>query len=118
MDALKAAKRADLIPDIPIATLDDLGLAQYPPETVLDARLCSFRRSGCFAYEDIVHLPRNRWALNFDDGPLPPSQTLYDFLDVEKKKVWNLACLLGCAHGFLSGHSFLGKSKVEYFRIS
>ena len=31
--------------------------------------------------DDIVRAPTASWAINFDDGPLPPSSKLYDALD-------------------------------------
>jgi chitin deacetylase len=60
------------------------GLGEYP-ETFDPAQACSYRKTGCQANTDIVTLPKLQWAINFDDGPLPPSETLYDFLDQEHK---------------------------------
>jgi hypothetical protein len=61
------------------------GLGEYPAD--FDAsKACSYRRNGCAANDDMVTLPAHRWAINFDDGPLPPSKTLYDFLDKEEKR--------------------------------
>lgn len=76
----------DLIPDIPVARLNDNGVAEYPPDVEVNEKICSFRRTGCLAWDDIVDLPKNRWAINFDDGPLPPSKSLYKFLDAENEK--------------------------------
>jgi hypothetical protein len=61
------------------------GLGEYPAD--FDAsKACSYRRNGCAANDDMITLPAHRWAINFDDGPLPPSKTLYDFLDKEEKR--------------------------------
>ncbi|MBW0476711.1 hypothetical protein O181_016426 [Austropuccinia psidii MF-1] len=73
------------------------GLAQYPEGTIFGSGLdgiCSYRRASCLRSEDLdyglglqdIWLGKNQtWSINFDDGPLPPSQSLYKFLDQEKK---------------------------------
>lgn len=58
------------------------GLASYPDEFPNDEKLCSYRRASCISPEDIYKAPAASWAINFDDGPLPPSAKLYEALDV------------------------------------
>ena len=38
------------------------------------------------ASSDISRAPAARWAINFDDGPLPPSEQLYEALDAWNEK--------------------------------
>lgn len=80
LDRYYAAKAKGLIPDLPKAELIG-GLPNYPADLPLDARLCSYRRSSCLGEEDIYKAPAAHWAVNFDDGPLPPSAALYEKLD-------------------------------------
>jgi chitin deacetylase len=88
------------IHEIPHGTLDrSNGLAQYPENItqngmLTDKGICSYRRAGCarpFDFEgpspdlkifDITHGLPSTWAINFDDGPLPPSASLHSFLDL------------------------------------
>ncbi|WAQ87139.1 hypothetical protein PtA15_8A40 [Puccinia triticina] len=50
---------------------------------------CSWESSGCLRTPergfngsfDIVHPDPGSWVVNFDDGPLSPSETLYKILD-------------------------------------
>ncbi|PLW36045.1 hypothetical protein PCANC_16104 [Puccinia coronata f. sp. avenae] len=69
------------------------GLAEYPDGTIFNADLngiCSYRRASCLRGEkedrgiglqDIWLGKNHTWSINFDDGPLPPSTSLYQFLD-------------------------------------
>ncbi|KAF9230962.1 carbohydrate esterase family 4 protein [Melanogaster broomeanus] len=80
VDALNAAVAAGNIPDIPVSTNNDAGIPTYP--TGYDpnsAQVCS-STYGCHASGDVVDAPDGTIALSFDDGPLPPSNTLYEFL--------------------------------------
>ena len=47
----------------------------------IDDKLCSYRRASCLGPDDIARGPAVTWAINFDDGPLPPSANLYKALD-------------------------------------
>jgi len=80
-----AALSKGLIPDLPKAHLVG-GLANYPADLPNDETLCSYRRASCLAPDDIVRGPPSTWAVNFDDGPLPPSAELYRFLDANGQK--------------------------------
>ncbi|MBW0542448.1 hypothetical protein O181_082163 [Austropuccinia psidii MF-1] len=77
---------------IPIAKLEPDGLVTYPSNLELGPGLngvCSWERTGClrnsqngYAQDlDIVDTDHQTWAVNFDDGPLPPSKSLYKLLD-------------------------------------
>ena len=82
----EVARSRGLIVPIPQATLQiPSGLAEYPPGTELNDELCSYRRTSCIAPTDILRGPPSTWAINFDDGPLPPSSTLHTFLRKERK---------------------------------
>ncbi|WAR58831.1 hypothetical protein PtB15_10B170 [Puccinia triticina] len=68
------------------------GYVVYPSQVSAGggpAGACSWENSGCLRTPehgfnesfDIVHPDPNTWVVNFDDGPLPPSETLYKILD-------------------------------------
>ncbi|KNE87182.1 hypothetical protein PSTG_19439, partial [Puccinia striiformis f. sp. tritici PST-78] len=73
------------------------GLAEYPEGTIFTSDqngICSYRRASCLRGEkedrglglrDIWLGKNNTWSINFDDGPLPPSSSLYKFLDEQDK---------------------------------
>lgn len=78
----------------PQATLSmQNGLAEYPDGTVLNSEpngICSYRRASCLrgdnedrgaGLRDLWAGKSQTWSINFDDGPLPPSSSLYKFLD-------------------------------------
>lgn len=83
---------------VPQATLSHVnGLAEYPSGTRLGTEpggICSYRRTSCLrgpkedggmGLEDVwMGLP-GTWAINFDDGPLPPSASLYTFLTTKNQ---------------------------------
>lgn len=52
----------------------------------MDDRLCSYRRASCIGSGDIARAKAGQWAVNFDDGPLPPSARLYKTLDQWNEK--------------------------------
>ncbi|KAG0141006.1 hypothetical protein CROQUDRAFT_136384 [Cronartium quercuum f. sp. fusiforme G11] len=68
------------------------GLANYPEKTLLDKNgICSYRRSNCLrnnvndTLNDVWFGKKSTWAINFDDGPLPPSRTLYNYLNLKNQ---------------------------------
>ncbi|KAH9817710.1 family 4 carbohydrate esterase, partial [Melampsora americana] len=74
------------------------GLAIYPIETNLgsdvNGGICSFRRTSCLrgvqedhgmGLEDLWIGRPGTWSINFDDGPLPPSESLYKFLSIQNQ---------------------------------
>lgn len=79
---------------VPRATLNlQNGLAQYPDGVDFsgsEAGICSYRRATCLRgpnedfgedMEDVWYGKQSTWAVNFDDGPLPPTRTLLDYLE-------------------------------------
>ncbi|KAI9513314.1 carbohydrate esterase family 4 protein [Russula earlei] len=73
-NALNNAVQAGTIPNIQPSAANESG--RYP---VLPSQLCS-NTYGCRIPGVIYDAPPGVWALSFDDGPLPPSDTLYAFL--------------------------------------
>jgi len=73
--ALAKATAAGLIPDIPIASQP----GNYGGQNAGGPQICS-GGAGCRAPGDIWDSPPGLIAMSFDDGPLPPSLQLYDFL--------------------------------------
>ncbi|KAF9221968.1 glycoside hydrolase/deacetylase [Gyrodon lividus] len=80
VDALNAMVLAGQIPDIPVSTSVNGQNPTYPsgydPNS---AQVCSSTYK-CAAPGDIWDAPNGTIALSFDDGPLPPSNVLYEFL--------------------------------------
>lgn len=77
---------------LPPAILQADGYVVYPDGTNLGAGeggICSWERTGCLKNQqngytkhlDIIDSDHGTWAVNFDDGPLPPSKSLYQVLD-------------------------------------
>ncbi|KAG0149949.1 hypothetical protein CROQUDRAFT_652927 [Cronartium quercuum f. sp. fusiforme G11] len=77
---------------IPKTKVELDGYVTYPAGIQLgngDSGVCNWERSGCLVdaehgYErdlDVVDSDNGTWVVSFDDGPLPPSKTLYDALD-------------------------------------
>ncbi|KAI8453915.1 hypothetical protein BY996DRAFT_4582534 [Phakopsora pachyrhizi] len=76
------------------------GLAEYPDGIDLGSSgICSYRRKSCLrdlsstseggevdGLADIWFGRPKTWSINFDDGPLPPSESLYQFLDLHQQK--------------------------------
>ncbi|KAG2152243.1 carbohydrate esterase family 4 protein [Suillus cothurnatus] len=80
VDALNAAALAGKIPDIPQSTstngLDPVYPTGYDP---MSATVCS-STAKCVTQGDVWDAPPGVIALSFDDGPLPASDQLYQFL--------------------------------------
>ncbi|BGP22104.1 chitin deacetylase, carbohydrate esterase family 4 protein [Rhodotorula toruloides] len=75
-----AAKAAGKIPSFPPATLVG-GNPTYPSGTNTGENgVCSWSVSHCFGDNDISDAPDGMYAIAFDDGPLPSSIKLYNFL--------------------------------------
>lgn len=80
------------VADVPQAALTSNGQPLYPAEKAVDpgpGGACSFRLAACVRGNeavakslspDVTYGQSGSWAVNFDDGPLPPSKQLYDFL--------------------------------------
>ena len=102
LDRYHAVQQRGLIPAIPKGELVG-GLANYPSDLVLDATVCSYRRADCIAPDDIYKAPAAHWAINFDDGPLPPSASLYEKLDE-----WNE----------LATHFWVGSNVKDHWQLA
>ncbi|KAH7914353.1 carbohydrate esterase family 4 protein [Hygrophoropsis aurantiaca] len=79
LDALQAAETAGKIPKIPVSTMIAGGEPTYEGLDPNKPEVCSTTYQ-CRSSNDIWDAPDGMLALSFDDGPLPPSPVLYDFL--------------------------------------
>ncbi|KAI9574858.1 carbohydrate esterase family 4 protein [Boletus coccyginus] len=80
IDALNSAVAAGKIPNIPLSTPSNLDNPTYPTGyDPYSATVCSSTYK-CVTPGDVWDAPAGVLALSFDDGPLPSSNTLYDFL--------------------------------------
>ncbi|KAF5370111.1 hypothetical protein D9758_001046 [Tetrapyrgos nigripes] len=80
MNRLKAAVAAGKIPAIPVSSGPANTNPTYPPgHDPTSHEICSATYK-CRIDGDIWDSPSNIFGLGFDDGPLPPSGKLYDFL--------------------------------------
>ncbi|GAA5967918.1 hypothetical protein JCM21900_000745 [Sporobolomyces salmonicolor] len=75
----EAAKAAGKIPSIPPSTLSSSGMPTYP-SSVNTSAICAWSLTTCIGPHDIGAGPNGAWGVAFDDGPLPPSPALYNFL--------------------------------------
>lgn len=80
-DALSAAVQAGKIPNIPQATQSNPNASPTYPSGVNPSspQVCSWTY-GCRLNGTIYDAPPGVVGLSFDDGPLPPGDTLYTFL--------------------------------------
>ncbi|GAA5850808.1 hypothetical protein JCM8547_009094 [Rhodosporidiobolus lusitaniae] len=75
-----AAKAAGKIPGFAPASLVG-GVPAYASGVRTDEKgVCSWSMAHCFGDDDIYEAPDGMYAIGFDDGPLPSSPRLYDFL--------------------------------------
>jgi len=100
---------------IPPAQLQQDGLVLYPPEVPTDGRpihgACSWESSGCLRtpqngysnHLDIIQPDPHSWVVNFDDGPLPPSERLYQILD---------------QFGIKATHFWIGGNVLKYWKLA
>ncbi|KAI8456719.1 hypothetical protein BY996DRAFT_6953062 [Phakopsora pachyrhizi] len=81
----------------PKSRLNRDGLVSYRDEVKLGKGkdgICSWERTGCLKnsengynqHQDIIDTDPMTWVINFDDGPLPPSEALYRVLDQRNLK--------------------------------
>ncbi|KAI0743077.1 hypothetical protein C8Q80DRAFT_1055608, partial [Daedaleopsis nitida] len=83
IDALNAAVKAGKIPDIPQSTIDnDTGFTSYPKGFDPNGPVVCSATYQCRSNDssEIWDAPDGVFASSFDDGPLPTSFALYDFL--------------------------------------
>lgn len=85
-DALAAAVAAGKIPNIPPTTQVPYQQPQYQSGLNPNSpEICASSFKGCRNPKDIWDAPDGVFALNFDDGPLPESDPLYDYLKSENQ---------------------------------
>ncbi|KAI0750852.1 hypothetical protein C8Q80DRAFT_1306961 [Daedaleopsis nitida] len=80
VDALNAAVKAGKIPDIPVSTNPDQTFPKYPSGFDPNGPTVCSATYKCRNKEDIWDAPDGVFASSFDDGPLPDSIPLYNFL--------------------------------------
>ncbi|BGP13273.1 hypothetical protein JCM10213v2_001192 [Rhodosporidiobolus nylandii] len=78
----EAAKAAGKIPGFAPAFLTAAGAPAYAAGVDTGENgVCSWTVSHCFGDGDVYDAPDGMYALGFDDGPLPASVELYNFLE-------------------------------------
>ncbi|KAI0307086.1 glycoside hydrolase/deacetylase [Multifurca ochricompacta] len=85
-DALNTAIQAGKIPNFPPSVQNAPGTSpSYPSLNPSSPQVCS-ATSGCRIAGQVWDPPQGVLALSFDDGPLPPSDKLYAFLQQNQVK--------------------------------
>lgn len=79
VDALNDAVAAGKIPDIPVSTQVNGGNPTYGSLDPMSDEVCSTTYK-CRKNDYIWDAPEGVWGAGFDDGPLPTSDKLYQFL--------------------------------------
>ncbi|CAH7676634.1 family 4 carbohydrate esterase [Phakopsora pachyrhizi] len=113
----------------PKSRLNRDGLVSYRDEVKLGKGkdgICSWERTGCLKnsengynqHQDIIDTDPMTWVINFDDGPLPPSEALYRVLDQRNLKAthfwiggnvlryWDLALIANRRGDHLAVHTW------------
>ncbi|GAA5902828.1 hypothetical protein JCM8208_006486 [Rhodotorula glutinis] len=86
IDTYNAAKAAGKIPSFAPARLNSDGVPFYSGGVATDDKgVCSWSQAHCFGDNDIYDAPDGMYAINFDDGPVPASIPLYNFLEKENQ---------------------------------
>ncbi|KIJ70563.1 carbohydrate esterase family 4 protein [Hydnomerulius pinastri MD-312] len=98
-DALNAAVAAGTIPDIPVSTSVNGQNPTYPSGFDPNSATVCSSTYKCVTPGDIWDAPTGVVGLSFDDGPLPPSNTLYQFL---------------AANNEHATHFFIGMNILQY----
>ncbi|KAF8655300.1 hypothetical protein AX16_003198 [Volvariella volvacea WC 439] len=86
IDALNDAIDAGLIPNVPISTNTPGVNPVYPPGFNPNSPEVCSSTYKCRHPDDIWDAPDGVFATSFDDGPLPPTARLLDFLDEHNEK--------------------------------
>ncbi|BGP22101.1 hypothetical protein JCM10295v2_000979 [Rhodotorula toruloides] len=77
----EAAKAAGQIPTFAPAKMSSTGSPYYSPGVVTGQNgVCSWTVAGCFGDDNISDAPDGTYGVSFDEGPLPSSLALYQFL--------------------------------------
>ncbi|KAG7090054.1 hypothetical protein E1B28_011672 [Marasmius oreades] len=80
LDALNDAVASGKVPNTPIPTMGSNGSPVYPNnQDPGSPNICSSTYQ-CRSKDDIYDGPDGTFGVGFDDGPLPPTSTLVDFL--------------------------------------
>ncbi|KAL4075861.1 carbohydrate esterase family 4 protein [Scleroderma citrinum] len=98
LDALHAAIAAGKIPDIPVTTMGGPSPTYPDGYDPMSPNVCSSSYQ-CRIPGDIWDGPPGTLSLSFDDGPLPPSPTLYRFLKEKQQH---------------ATHFFIGSNILQY----
>ncbi|KAF9263068.1 glycoside hydrolase/deacetylase [Marasmius fiardii PR-910] len=86
LNALNAAVAAGKIPNTPISTMGPNGSPVYPDnQGPTSPEICSSTYQ-CRGQDSIYDGPDGTFGVSFDDGPLPPTTTLVDFLKSNNEK--------------------------------
>ncbi|TDL29874.1 glycoside hydrolase/deacetylase [Rickenella mellea] len=87
VDKLNAAVAAGQIPNIPQTTEANGSAPVYPQGVQQDSTdVCSTTNRVCRNPDDIWDAPPGTVGIGFDDGPLPTSAALFDFLTANNQK--------------------------------
>jgi len=98
VNALNAAVAAGTIPNLTVSTNNPAGLPTYNGLSPTSPQVCS-GTYACRISGDIWDAPEGYLGCGFDDGPLPPSPGLYDFLK---------------ANDQTATHFFIGTNIISY----
>ncbi|POY73545.1 hypothetical protein BMF94_3483 [Rhodotorula taiwanensis] len=81
VDTYNRIKAEGKIPGFAPSTPNGAGGVTYPAGTDQgEDGVCSWTTAHCFGDNDIYDAPDNMYAVAFDDGPVPQSERLYQFL--------------------------------------
>lgn len=99
VDALNKAVAAGQIPNISVSTVDSEGFTHYAGGGNPNGKEICSTTYQCKIPGDIWDAPNGTLACGFDDGPLPPSPKLYEFLKANDQK---------------ATHFFIGSNILQY----
>jgi chitin deacetylase len=86
LTAYNNVMQAGLIPNVSVSKMGSDGNPAYPNgQNPNSAAICSFTY-GCNVTSDLFNAPDGMIGISFDDGPLPTSPPLYDFLKSQGQK--------------------------------
>ncbi|KAI0254781.1 hypothetical protein BJV78DRAFT_1370340 [Lactifluus subvellereus] len=98
-DALNTAVQAGKIPNVPISSGPNNGMPVYPPGSNPNSPQVCSATYKCRIQGDVWDAPQGVIGISFDDGPLPPSDRLYNFLQMNNVK---------------ATHFFIGVNIISY----
>ncbi|EGO01889.1 carbohydrate esterase family 4 protein [Serpula lacrymans var. lacrymans S7.3] len=80
IDALNSAVSAGKIPNLPPSTVNSQGFTTYSGGLDPNGQEVCSATYQCYVADDLWNAPQGDVGLSFDDGPLPTSTALYEFL--------------------------------------